>query len=170
MNWPLTFGALHSVDEMRDCGCSLGGPDVVLIDGVRETDRPMEKAAEALYRNTEAYLGDRADKEQFLTLMLWMLYKEVYSTSLGTAIYLLNRLNEIARTGFEKARLLLLSQCDSNCPGEWIPQRRADWKIIEDAMGILRNEQNGKREEADELLDRLDATGRYEPMFEKWGL
>jgi hypothetical protein len=67
----------------------------------------------------------------------------------------------MAPNGFEKARLLLLSQCGRANPGDFIPRRNADWDVIGSAIRILKTEKNGKRACADRLLEELKNTGRY---------
>lgn len=74
-------------------------------------------------------------------------------------MYCWNRLNEIAPSGFDKARFLLLSQCDPRYPDDFRPLPNANWTIIGTAVETLKAERNGKKAEADELFRRLKDRG-----------
>jgi hypothetical protein len=90
----------------------------------------------------------------------------LYSYSIDATIYCLNELNKIAPTELDKARLLIVSQCDPDCHEGFLPQPKAYWKVIGYALLMLRREKNGQRKEAMELLDRLKSTGRYTALLE----
>lgn len=96
-------------------------------------------------------------------VFLWSIYKSVFPSNLETQGFCYERMNEIAKTSFEKARLLLLSQCEAETV---IPFENADWGIIGDAVYMLADEKNGCREQAFELLEKLKKTGKY-PMLGK---
>jgi hypothetical protein len=44
----------------------------------------------------------------------------------------------------------------------------ANWDIIEEAIGVLQHEKNGKTDEAARLLQQLSDTGRYDKIFDRW--
>jgi hypothetical protein len=91
----------------------------------------------------------------------------IQDCSIDTAIYCFNLLNVIAPTAFDKAKLLILSQCDPSRPDDFVPLPTADWRIIGLGIRILSPEKNGKTKEARELLQKLKDTGLYKsnPMI-----
>jgi hypothetical protein len=137
------------------------------IEGIERRDRLMEKAVATIYTNTVKAFPESRIKKPFLAMTLWALQKGLSDSSIDAEIYCLNRLNEIAPSAFEKARLLLLSQCKPLCPDEFIPLPNANRCMIGDAIRMLRYEKNGKRSDADALLALLKATGRYETFLEE---
>jgi hypothetical protein len=87
--------------------------------------------------------------------------------SIGSAIYCLNRMNDISPVGFDKARLLLLSQCHPECPDDFVPLEHADWTIIGEAIAMLQNEMNARTVDAKALVQHLKVSGHYESFFGK---
>jgi hypothetical protein len=158
-----TYGVLTSMKEVWHFVFDLRKVDEngISIDGVVVNDRQVEKAAETIYWNAVAHLPDDVHKRPFLVCLLWTIQSELYFGGLDASIYCLDRLHEIAPTNFEKARLLLLSQCDPASPDGLVPLRDADWEIIDEAIELLKNEKNGKANDAKELLGRLKAIGQY---------
>jgi hypothetical protein len=73
----------------------------------------------------------------------------------------LNRLNEIAPSAFDKAKLLLLSQSDRICRDDYELGCMKDCIFTTDAIEMLRTEKNGRINEARELLAHLRKTGRF---------
>jgi hypothetical protein len=137
----------------------------ISIDGVVVNDRQVEKAVETIYSNAVAHLPDDAHKRPFLVYILWKIQYGLLHDGLDGLIYCLNRLNEIAPTTFEKAQLLLLSQCDPGSPDDFMPLPDADWMTIEKAIDVLKEEKNGRMEDATELLRKLKAAGRPETRW-----
>jgi hypothetical protein len=142
--------------ETKECG--------IVIDGIDSSDRPMENAVATVYFNTEASLPDASTKRPFLALILWVIGKQVYRCTIDTVRYCFNLLDSIAPTGFEKAQLLLLSQCEPDCPNDFVPVQMADWSVIFDAIQMLREQKYRTGEDARALLQRLQENERYERM------
>jgi hypothetical protein len=142
--------------------------DGIGIDGIDVCDRPVDRAVETIYWNAVNHLPEGARKTPLLACILWEIQKKLVSVGPDARIYCLNRFDEIALSGFDKARLLLLSQCDLACPDEFVPLQGGDWGIIEDAIGILGAEKNGERKAANALLRKLKDSGRYATEFGKW--
>jgi hypothetical protein len=136
-------------------------PDEIVIDGNDGGDRLVDKAVETVYLNTVATLPDDPTKIPFLAYVLWSLHSWFYLYSIDTAICCLNRLNELAPTAFDKAKLLLLSQCDPHHLDSFIPLEYPDTCAISDALRMLRTEKNGKSKEAKELLGKLKEIRQY---------
>jgi hypothetical protein len=80
----------------------------------------------------------------------------------------LNLLNEMAPTAFDKARLLLLSQCDPCKHDSFIPLESPDRGPIAVAIHMLRTEKNGKAGEANELLRQLKNIEGYREFLGDW--
>jgi hypothetical protein len=135
------------------------------IEGIEGKDRRVEKAVAAVYANAVATLPESRIKKQFLAMTLWALQSRLAWSNIDCMIYCLNRLNEIAPTAFEKARLLLLSQCHPLYPDEFIQLPTADTRIVSDAIQMLEREKNVNREDANRLLERLKDTGRYDELL-----
>jgi hypothetical protein len=139
----------------------------IAIDGVDETEGLMIKAVETVDSNTAAALPDGPTKEPFLALVLWTIEKILDKRGLDARIYCLNRLHEMAPTALDKARLLLLSQCDPSRPDEFMPRRNADWPTIGDATILLQHARNMKVKETKEFVEQLKRNGRYEAVLGK---
>jgi hypothetical protein len=139
--------------------------DRIEIEGIEGKDRRVEKAVAAVYANTVATLPESRIKKQFLAMTLWELQSEFAWWNMDCMCYCLNRLNEIAPTAFEKAQLLLLSQCHPLYPDKFIKLPNADQRIIRDAIQILRHEKTVNRDDGNRLLARLKDTGRYDNLL-----
>jgi hypothetical protein len=139
----------------------------IKIEGIDGSDGLVEKAVAAVYSNTLADLGDDDTKKPFLVMVLWRLYTFWHELCFRPMLYCLNRLNEIAPTGFDKARLLLLSQCRRVSPPDFVPRSNADPYIISNAITLLIAENNGKSADADKLIQQLSITGRYNYELER---
>jgi hypothetical protein len=165
-----TYESFHSYDEIVAFTRDLVAAEEkdILIDGITADDLLVEKAVETLYSNTVADFADNRPKNPFLALTLWRLFRGLYSRDTNSCIYCLNLLDKMAPTAFDKARLLLLSQCDSGSYGDFIPLPTAEWEIIDDAIAMLRHERSGKTDEARQLLQKLSDTGRYDKLFDHW--
>jgi hypothetical protein len=159
------YRLLRSHHEVREFGVRLeqAKEKDIVIDGIEGRGRLIEKAVEAVYSNAVANICNCDAKKPFLALTLWQLHLLLNDWSIDAAIYCLNRLHKIAPSSFDKALLLLLSQC---IPSTFIPLPRADWRIIYNAIFMLQEEANGKTREADELLKRLDGIPEYLPVFD----
>jgi hypothetical protein len=166
--WSLTYKALRSQKETERFGEMLwdAKPGDIEIEGIEGNDRVVEKAVAAVHSNTWAELGDYDTKKPFLVMVLWKLQKWLCGWSIDSAIYCLNRLDEVAPTDFDKARLLLLSQCRPVSPPDFVPRSNADFGLIASAIMMLQAEKNGRRGDACQLLQQLKATGRYEYELE----
>jgi hypothetical protein len=169
-NYSATYESLHSLTEIDAFVNDLEhGTDYrIRIDGIGGDDRLLENAVKTVYLNTVADFGDDHPRNPFLALTLWRFVRELYWHSIDTATYCLNELDRMAPTGFDKARLLLLSQCDSGSYGSFVPMPTANWNIIKEALGMLRHEKNGNTDEATRLLQQLSDTGRYDKIFGRW--
>jgi hypothetical protein len=130
--------------------------DGIVIEG-SSSPHKVEEAVRIVYTNIIASLPAGEARKQFAVLALWEMQKQLYESSIDSAIYCLNELHKIAPTAFEKARLLLCSQCDQN----FIPLATADWKIIGNAIQLLKKEKNGETAAARDLLQTLKDTGSY---------
>jgi hypothetical protein len=162
-----TYDTLRSCKEIESFLFDLGHTeeDKIEIEGIEGKDRPVEKAVAAVYANTVATLPDSRIKKQFLVMTLWALQRRLASSNVDSMIYCLNRLNEIAPTTFEKAKLLLLSQCNPMYPDKFIQLPNADLCIMRDAIEILEQAKNVNRHDAARLLGRLRRTGRYDHLL-----
>jgi hypothetical protein len=129
-------------------------------------DRLIEKAVEIVYSNTAANFPDSYPENPFLALFLWKLYNDLFSFSIETSIYCINRFHEMAPTPFDKGRLLPLSQCDTRYYGMFVPLPTANWVIIRDAVAILRQEKEGKASKATRILEMLKGSGLYDCVLE----
>jgi hypothetical protein len=165
-----TYGLLTSQKEVLRFEVDLGHVDEkgISIEGVIGSDHQVEKVVETIYSNAVAHLPDDVRKKPFLVLLLWELHSGLLHGGINGAIYCLNRLKEIAPTGFDKGLLLLLSQCDLASPDDFVPLVDADWTIIRRAIKLLRHEKNGKRKDANMVLLKLKATGRYDAGLGPW--
>jgi hypothetical protein len=161
-----TFEVLTSLHEIRLFGYFLSDAreDEVVIEGISDRDRLMEKAVATVYFNTVASLPDDNLKDPFLALILWETHHLLSDSSVNGMIYCLNLLNVIAPTAFDKARLLLLSQCDPGCPDDFRRLPTGDWGVIGKAVRILRTERNRKTREARELFEKLMASKSYQSL------
>jgi hypothetical protein len=74
----------------------------------------------------------------------------------------------MAPTALDKARLLLLSQCDPNSPNPFVSIEYPKWCVIQKAIEWLKHERNVKVEEAKAFLRQLEENGRYEGLLGKW--
>jgi hypothetical protein len=165
-----TYEALSSIDEIHAFANDLimAREHGIVVEGFGDSgDRLVETAVEAVYRNTVESFSENYPTNPFLGLTLWEIQKILYSSHINASIYCLNRLIEMAPTAVDKARLLLLSQCDANCYGSFVPLPTADWGVIGDAINLLKYDKNGKREEALKLLDTLRRAGLYGNRFGK---
>jgi hypothetical protein len=162
----MTYGALHSCREVIDFANSLGEAkeDGIVIDGIEGKDRIMEKAVATDYSNTASSLPAGDTKKAFLAFVLWKIQLYTYERSIDSFRYCLNELHELAPNSFEKARLLLSSQCDR----EFVPLPMADMDVVRDAIRMLKSEKNGKRVDARNLLRQLYATGHYDAQLGTW--
>jgi hypothetical protein len=163
-NYSATYESLKSYKEIVYFGIDLGQADQggIVIEGMNETNCVIEKAVEVVYGNTVSDLGLSETTKPFLALVLWVLHDWLSGESIDAMIYCLNRLNEIAPTTFDKARLLFLSQADNLCSDDFGMDATESWGIVHDAIGLLQTERNGRRKEAKELLRKLKNTGRFE--------
>lgn len=121
----------------------------------------LNDAINVIINNSFLEASTNEKLKQLYMVFLWSIYKSVFPSNLETQGFCYEKMNEIAKTSFEKAELLLLSQCKT---GKVVPLESADWSIIGDAVYMLADEKNGYRERAFELLKELKATGKY-PML-----
>jgi hypothetical protein len=162
---------LRSVEEIENFICDLISADEggIAIDGMDGDDRLMEKAVAAVCFCTEASLPDTNAKAPFLALILWGIERLACRYTIDTVTYCLNMLHKIAPTGFDTAKLLLLSQCEPDHPDDLVPLQTANWQIISDAVRMLRRQKHRKREEAKALLQWLRENERYEGVnWARW--
>jgi hypothetical protein len=129
----------------------------------------MEKAIAAVFANAVASLPDDHTKPPFLVMTLWEIRRRSY-TDFSSVMYCFDRIHEIAATSFDMATLLLLSQCDPDCPDDFVPLPNADREVIGDSIQILAKEKNAKIQETRDLLRRLSASGYYESVLRKWNV
>jgi hypothetical protein len=160
---------LHSIDEALNFAEDLERANRmgIVIEGIEGHHRIVEKAVAAVYSNTAASEPDSERHKGFLLLILWRLQSELFPWSVDSAIYCLRQAHAIAATGFDQARLMLLSQCDPAYPDDFIPLQDATWRIIGSVIHMLRNEKNGETTQAKQLLLRLKRNGRYKSLLER---
>jgi hypothetical protein len=158
---------LDSVDDITEFLEDLleATEEGILIEGIDEKNPLVDKAVEIVYSNTAAKFADGYSKNPFLALALWKLCNGLDTCSINACLYCLNLLHEMAPTDFEKARLLLLSQCDTSRYGEFILLPKADWDVIDTAIGIFQHQQNGRTGLAADLLGRLRETGQFRELL-----
>jgi hypothetical protein len=164
------YESLHSRYEMEEFVRDLTEADdrKIRLEGIEGSDHLMEKAIKAVYSNTAANFPNDFSKIPFLAYFSWKFYQDLSGPSTEAGICCLNLLHEMAPTSFDKARLLLLSQCDSHRYGSFIPLPTADWDVIDDAVRMLARERNGRTDEARELLRKLNGTGLYDRVLSGW--
>jgi hypothetical protein len=162
-----TYDTIRSRKEIENFVRNLRftAEDKIEIEGIEGKDRPVEKTVAAVYANAVATFPESRIKKQFLAMTLWELQSQLAWWNIDSMTYCLNRLNEIAPTTFERARLLLLSQCHPLYPDKFIQLPNADLCIIGDAIQMLKQEKNANRDDANRLLERLKDTGRYEDLL-----
>jgi hypothetical protein len=160
------YEILDSARTIMDFADNLGSAieDDIRIEGVDECDDVMTKAVEAVYCNTVASLGDWEAAKPTLAWTLWRLREGLCSCCINGTIYCLNQLHRIGPTAFDKAQLLLLSQCERGSDGELVPRKTASWSVIRSAMIMLKEEKNGRRKEATELLRKVKGTERFDAI------
>jgi hypothetical protein len=160
---------LHSIDEALNFAEDLERANRmgIVIEGIEGHHRIVEKAVAAVYSNTAASAPDSERHKGFLLLILWQLQSQLFAWSVDSFIYCLRQAHEIAATGFDQARLMLLSQCDPAYPDDFIPLQDANWSAIESIIHILRNKKNGTTKQGNELLLRLKRNGRYKSLLER---
>jgi hypothetical protein len=161
-----TYETLTSLAEIREFAAAVtrAKEGEIVIEGIE--GRIWEKALEVVCNNTTASLGNDETQRPFLVLMFWELHKLMHSIYFIWAGYCVDRLLKIALTDFEAARLLLLSQCDPQFPGEFKRLPTADSVIINDAITFLRHQKNGRWRDASALLRTLKGTGQYEGLLD----
>jgi hypothetical protein len=142
-------------------GLTEANADDIVVDGISGKEGIVEEAVMAVYSNTVAALPDCDTKRPFLARILWEIWFWGYSRCIDVSIYCLNRLHDMAPTNFDKAKLLLLSQCYPEFPDDFIPLRRIDGMIRSDAINMLMKEKSRKTSEATDLLGKLKQSGRY---------
>jgi hypothetical protein len=158
-----TYEVLNSFSDILRFAMGLRDADEngIVIDGVDEREGIVDKAVAVVYCNIIATFPNENKKRAFLVWVLWVIDSTLHMYNIDTAIYCLNLLNEIAPTAFDKARLLILSQCDPDSPDDFVPLPTAHGSTIVQAVLLLQRERNAKMKEAKELLQRLRETGRY---------
>jgi hypothetical protein len=166
---PFIYDVLWSHEKIRIFAIELKHADQndVFVHGIKEREKVMENAVATFYLKTRRKLPEGNTKEPFLALMLWEFQKWLVFDSIDATIYSLQQLHELAPTCFDKARLLLLSQCDPAFPDEFRLLPKADDLIIGDAVQMLQTEKNGKAKEASQLLERLKDAGGYDEFLRK---
>jgi hypothetical protein len=164
-----TYESLKSSDEVFNftLGLQCANNDDIVVDGVTGRGGLIEKAVKAVYLNTFEDLGGNEAMKPLLASVLWEIQWDLRWSSIDAAAYCLNRLNEIAPTAFEKARLLLLSRPEVTWSDAFDVTQNRDWEIVRCAIQMLLTEKNGKSEEAKALLLTLKESGRYGEMVWK---
>jgi hypothetical protein len=157
-----TYEALKSVDDINAFVGDLVETEehCIEIEGIKETKCPLDDAVKTVYSNTVANFPVDYRKNPFLALVLWIVHRRLFSCGINALISCLNLLPERTPTAFEKALLLLLSQCDTSRYGEFVPLPKADWCVITSAVKALEQEDNGQRREVTELLEILRSSGK----------
>ncbi len=167
---PVVYTVLKTLSEARDFCVDLrdAGEDQILVT---QEDK-VGYSVRSVLKNTILSLaplsgGDcskiREEDKPFMASVLWEMQKQLYGCSVDNSIYCLNMLNIIANSAFDKALLLLHSQCEGE---NFIPSDTADWDIISDAVLMLKTEKNGRRGVAVTLLLKLKdlSVGREKPF------
>jgi hypothetical protein len=158
-----TFESLRCAQEAEDFSVALiyAKEADIVIKGIEGRDNLTEKSLAAVYWNTVTSFPDGDDKRSFLVLVLWKMQEHFRSHCVNSELYCLNRIREIAPTSFDIAKIWLLAQCDPHSPDMFVPSQNADRCIVSNAIRLLMVEKNGKRGEADAILQQLEETGRY---------
>jgi hypothetical protein len=101
-----------------------------------------------------------------LVMITWVGYNQFSPVSPLTSSMCLNILTQLAPTNFELAQLLLQSQTNPDLT----PTAEADWDIIGSAIYLLKNERNGQRDQAIDILQTLKALTHnpYDPLLGDW--
>jgi hypothetical protein len=160
------YEVLRTVSEIEDFATDLIEADEggIVIDRLDKENYPMQSAIACVYTNTKESLPDTNAKTPFLALILWVIGKRVHYHTIDTVACCFVLLDMIAPTGFEKGRLLLLSQCDADRPDDFVLLPTADWTIVRDAVLVLESQKNRRAKEAKALLQRLQENEEYKPM------
>ncbi len=107
--------------------------------------------------------GDRCNKgdakmlKRVIECMEWIGTQEMCSKNPQAAGFCLHELLEKCKDNYGIARELLRSQCD----GAYMPCDNADWRIIGDAVHLLKKCGHSGSKKAKELLQRLKETNKY---------
>jgi hypothetical protein len=167
----VTYNSLKSLKEIKGFTMALqdAREEGIEIEG-SESICKVDEAVKAVLANTRENLPpgfqmNNTKGKAFLVMFLWVMQKWLYSCNIDSSIYCLTELHGIASTAFEKARLLIFSQCN---PDGITPLPTADWNIIGDAVLMLKKEKNGHSNEAKALLGQLKTTGQYNALLGKW--
>jgi hypothetical protein len=161
-----TYETLTCATEITSFAFSLSDTNEkgIVIDGIEGKDRIVEKAVAVVCSNTAAHLQDSNTKDPFLAFMLWKLQNSLYFLCINSVRYCLRRLHQMAPTAFEKARLLILSQCDPDSPGEFKQFPKAHCDVINDAIIMLKNEKGARSAEARALPSVLKNMPEYSQL------
>jgi hypothetical protein len=160
------YEVLRAVWEIQHFAKSLMKVDEggIAINGREVSNHPMENAIAAVYCNTKASLPNTRPKAPFLALILWIIGQEASKYTIDTVTYCLDLLQMLAPTGFDTARLLLLSQCDPSRPDDFVLLETADWSVVREAVVMLEAQKHRKAKEAKALLKQLQENEQYRPM------
>jgi hypothetical protein len=116
---------------------------LIMINSATRASRIFEKSDEVIdYKKLD-------EKYKLLVaLFAWVGFDQCLAISPTIAFKCLSILNEIAATDYDKALLILKSQCDEDNK----PNINADWDMIGSAIHILKN---CKNKSADDFLGNL---------------
>ncbi|MDR0351616.1 MAG: hypothetical protein LBH49_03135 [Puniceicoccales bacterium] len=168
---PVKYTSLKSIQDAKYFAMALtkANENQIVIDG-QSSEGKISDAVKLVLGNTIKNLwsdfsgnfdsfdasGFPKDKKPFLAAVLWVMQGILFLHSIDTSIFCLNLLHRIAESSFEKAELLLLSQCKEEKKGEpgynFTPNEDANWNIIGEAIMMLENEKNGNSQNANGLL------------------
>jgi hypothetical protein len=174
---PIAYTSLESLGQAKNFAMDLSEAreDQIQIEDV-ESGSKVETAVKIVLENTVKEWvpgfrlnGDFAsvpdERKPMLAVFLWEIQEWLFMCSINSALYCLNRLHEIASSDFEKAKLLLVSQCEN--AESFKPIDGANWNVIGNAVLMLKREKNGHAGEAQALLAQLKALGDYEALLGK---
>jgi hypothetical protein len=171
----VTYGFLNSISTLDAFlnDMERANEETIKIEGMERREDAVQDAVEAVYSNTVARLEDSDITKGFLALVLTRFFERLFRYSFNAGYYSLKELGAIVPTPLERARLYLLSQCSIDSNGEVVRNPTVDWTIIIRAKILLElaksrkgkeyEEENVRREEAEELLRKLKGTGDISP-------
>ncbi|MDR1366507.1 MAG: hypothetical protein LBJ13_01195 [Puniceicoccales bacterium] len=172
------YTSLDSFDQAKNFAMDLSEAkeDQIQIEGDVNAQK-IETAVRIVLENTVrkwfpnfdpngSFASIPDEKKPMLAAFLWEIQEWLFMCSINSALYCLNKLHEIAPSDFDKAKLLLLSQCESERSPN--PLDGADWNVIGNAVLMLKREKNGRSEDAKILLGRLKRSDHYEALLGDW--
>lgn len=175
----ITYKTCKSAEEMSNFVSDCIEGKEIRINDIPQSSMPLNSATAAIISNTARELESSAmdidyahmqeNYKPLIALISWIGFQQFSSVSPDTSTICLEILNKIAPSNYDKAELILKSQCVSN----YEPAKNADWRIIGEAVNMLKHEKNGHTGEANNLLAKLkELNGKktYAALLGNWGI